>query len=209
MGVKCFMVHATERFRLTLRRYVHSDRGTCPGEMTYHNAHGPEIGIIDGVKSEDGCWSLTAMEKQHAPPHEDSRWPTKCDGCDYQFTAEDEFQLFSEHIYLDDAGKEHRLRDSTPGMMWDAEWMNRKGPDGKCLVVICPNGHQWMIDGRASNCTMPTDTTHRCWTRVGTPPLIQVGKQWGMTCAAGAGSIQAGNYHGFLGIQGAAPGYFT
>jgi hypothetical protein len=101
-------------------------------------------------------------------------------------------------------------------MMWDAFWAgpHAQGPDGKSLVVVCPNGEQWMIDSHASNCTNPTDSgpygvAHRCWTRTGTPPLISVGKQWGKTCAAGAGSILAGNYHGFLGIQGAQPGYFT
>src|SRR5258707_10267822 len=63
------------------------------------------------------------------------------------------------------------LRDPTPGMMWDAWWSGEwaKGPDGKCLVVVCPNGSQWMIDGPASNCTMKDDqgpygVAHRCWT---------------------------------------------
>ena len=101
-------------------------------------------------------------------------------------------------------------------MMWDAflAGPSMQGPDGKSLVVICPNGEQWMIDGHASNCTQRDDTgpygvAHRCWTRIGTPPLIQVGKSFGKTCSAGAGSIQAGNYHGFLGTNGAQPGYFT
>jgi hypothetical protein len=77
-----------------------------------------------------------------------------------------------------------------------------KGPDGRCLVVVCPNGCEWMIDGPASNCTMPQDrgpfsSSHRCWVRHGEPPNITVDKA-GRTCAAGAGSIQAGDYHGFL-----------
>jgi hypothetical protein len=66
-----------------------------------------------------------------------------------------------------------------------------------------------MIDGRASNCTMPNDNVHQCWTRQGEPPLIQVGKQFGKTCGAGGGSIQTPGYHGFLGTNGAAPGEFT
>jgi hypothetical protein len=54
-----------------------------------------------------------------------------------------------------------------------------------------------MIDSRASNCTLPNDREHKCWIRHGTPPDLTVDKN-GKTCAAGAGSIQLGNYHGFL-----------
>ena len=82
--------------------------------------------------------------------------------------------------------------------MWNAWWMPyTKGPDGLCLVVKCPGGHEWMIDGRASNCTLPDDDEHHCWIRHGEPPRITVDKN-GVTCNAGAGSIQAGTYHGFL-----------
>jgi len=56
-----------------------------------------------------------------------------------------------------------------------------------------------MIDSRASNCTMPDDNAHRCWVRHGRPEdgTLHVDKN-GLTCAAGGGSILAGNYHGFL-----------
>jgi hypothetical protein len=101
-------------------------------------------------------------------------------------------------------------------MMWDAFWMGEwsAGPDGLHLCVVCPNGAQWLIDGPASNCTMPEDQgpygmAHRCWNRTGVPPLVAVGKGPGKTCGAGGGSIQAGDYHGFLGSQGASPGEFT
>jgi hypothetical protein len=63
--------------------------------------------------------------------------------------------------------------------------------------VKCPGGRDWIIDGRARNCSMPEDDTHRCWIRHGEPPAITVGKAGGFTCAAG-GSIRAGRYHGFL-----------
>lgn len=78
--------------------------------------------------------------------------------------------------------------------------MFRSGPQ---LSVICPNGVPWIIDSRASNCTMPDDLEHRCWIRHGEPPTITVDKN-GLTCAAGAGSIMAHgwnggfDYHGFL-----------
>lgn len=96
-----------------------------------------------------------------------------------------------------------------PGAMWDAPWMHDHGKlkggyllggpntDGRWLVVRLPNGRDWCIDSRASNCTKPDDDRHRCWIRHGTPPVLTVDKN-GETCAAGAGSIQAGDYHGFL-----------
>lgn len=71
--------------------------------------------------------------------------------------------------------------------------------DGPQLTVICPNGHQWVIDSRASNCALPYEYGHRCWVRHGDPRTqpITVDKN-GPTCAAGGGSIMAGDYHGFL-----------
>lgn len=86
------------------------------------------------------------------------------------------------------------------GAMYYAPWLENvkewQGPDGKSLIVITPGG-AWMIDSRASNCTRPEDTEHKCWVRHGIPPNITVDKN-GNTCNAGAGSIQMGSYHGYL-----------
>jgi hypothetical protein len=87
-------------------------------------------------------------------------------------------------MYLHDHSEQHPCFD------WD-------NCDGTHLHVRLPNGEFWNVDGRASNCTMPDDRLHRCWVRHGEPPLVTVDKN-GLTCAAGAGSIQAGDYHGFL-----------
>jgi hypothetical protein len=88
------------------------------------------------------------------------------------------------------------------------------------LTVVTPDGHWWVIDGRASNCGEEcaicsvkyrehthgsTDDhrfkgsrpTHRCWVRHGVPPNITVDKNGG-TCDAGGGSIQTPAWHGFL-----------
>ena len=81
-----------------------------------------------------------------------------------------------------------------PGCMY---WNDNGYYDTPHLQVICPNGQGWDIDSRASNCTLPNDNEHKCWIRHGEPPNITVDKN-GKTCSAGAGSIQAGNYHGFL-----------
>lgn len=68
---------------------------------------------------------------------------------------------------------------------------------GEHLHVVLPNGHPWDVDSRANNCTRPEDRTHRCWVRSGDLPMVTAGKA-GDTCSAGAGSILAGDYHGFL-----------
>ena len=87
------------------------------------------------------------------------------------------------------------------GAMWlfDADWA-AKGPDGRSLAVVCPDGdglYIWYVDSRASNCTMPNDNEHRCWVRHGDPPNVHVDKD-GLTCAAGAGSIHTRGWHGYL-----------
>jgi hypothetical protein len=71
---------------------------------------------------------------------------------------------------------------------------NQEGP---MLMLVLPNGNHWNIDSRASNCGNIQDRQHRCWCRHGEVPNITVDKN-GLTCNAGAGSIQSGNYHGFL-----------
>lgn len=89
-----------------------------------------------------------------------------------------------------------------PGCLWWDE--HQVGPcfqwdncPGRHLHAMLPNGSYWDIDGRAANCTLPDERTHRCWVREGEPPNVTVGKA-GHTCSAGAGSIAAGDYHGFL-----------
>lgn len=77
------------------------------------------------------------------------------------------------------------------------DWDNQEGPE---LHVILPNGIEWNIDSRAINCNRKNDRFHRCWIRTGEPPKVTVGKgqKGDNTCSAGAGSIKAGDYHGFL-----------
>lgn len=221
MGVKCFLITGTGVFRQHLRRYSSEHSVPCPampGKYSYHNADGlelPRITLKLEPDPEDGalCYELNPTP---LPPPGDPRWPAKCDKCAYAFKGDDEYQIFEDEVYVDAAGKEFSLREPVAGMMWDAWWFgdDMKGPDGKCLVAVTPDLWEWMIDGPCSNCTMPTDrgpfaTAHRCWVRHGAPPDLIVDKN-GRTCAAGAGSIQTNHaYHGFLGCNGANPGYFT
>lgn len=84
--------------------------------------------------------------------------------------------------------------DQHPDRPCYSRWENC---DGLHLHAVLPNGRQWDIDSRANNCGSPQDGQHRCWIRHGEPPAVHVDKA-GLTCTAGAGSIAAGDYHGFL-----------
>jgi hypothetical protein len=106
-----------------------------------------------------------------------------------------------------DTGEILELRDAGPGAMWFATWLDLEGTSPQRyygfdnqfsppLIVRTPGG-DWNVDSRASNCTLPNDKIHRCWCRHGEAPNITVDKN-GATCAAGAGSIISGDYHGFL-----------
>jgi hypothetical protein len=99
------------------------------------------------------------------------------------------------------------LNDFGPGAMWHLPWYHEENTglywtggfsqSEPPLSVRTPGG-DWVIDSRASNCTLPKDDAHRCWPRQGVAPNITVGKQLGPTCGAGGGSIIVGDYHGFL-----------
>jgi hypothetical protein len=122
-------------------------------------------------------------------------WPTKCIRCGAIAPKDANRQVFNKRFYDTPSG------NLEPGCIYWIDWYpekmywdNHKGP---CLCAVLPNGWEWNIDSRASNCTMLEDRLHRCWCRHGEPPDITVDKN-GLTCQAGAGSIQGGDWHGFL-----------
>jgi hypothetical protein len=170
--------------------------GTCAGE---------------GVHYQSVDWPTQGIDDSWTPAH--------CDKCGLRF---DEAQRVKRG-----AGT-HSIWDTPsgelePGCLYWANWLDHsdvdrdwpaldgshpKPDDARCfhgwtnceglhLQAVCPNGGHWDIDSRASNCTLPDDQTHRCWIRHGDLPVITVDKS-GLTCAAGAGSILAGDYHGFI-----------
>lgn len=108
-------------------------------------------------------------------------------------------QVFTSRLYDSPSGRPepgdvYRVAWHSPGdcPYWD-------NCDGVHLHGVCPNGEDWDVSSRASNCTMRGDRTHRCWTVTGSPEEgnLQVGKG-GHTCAAGGGSIMVTGWHGFL-----------
>lgn len=188
--IKCFFIKPNGKASRWLRRYSSADGNPCPINGSYHNAQVPIEDSLDAENRSDE----PIIREMYA-----DQWPTKCD-CGYVFTTEDPKQLFSQNQYVDEAGRVMTLQSAPAGAMWDAVWFNKMpaytGPDGICLVVKTPAG-EWMVDGRASNCTMPEDNVHKCWVRHGVPPNITVSKD-GNTCAAGAGSILIKEYHAML-----------
>lgn len=185
------------RFRFTRQ----DDATACPQSGRSHDAS-TAIGeaVAELVDHKDG-WGRVWRFADDETPRSDPRWPREC-ACGYVFELGDEWQVFHDPLYRRVDGRDDRisLRNPPPGAMWFSEWI-LCDHEPKCathLLAITPDtSHAWDIDGRASNCTMPADRTHRCWVRHGEPPRITVDKN-GPTCAAGAGSIVAGAYHGFL-----------
>jgi hypothetical protein len=179
------------RVRIVLRRYKDYQEGQC-----FHDAH-----VAIGDEDEPPCPDGLVGQANDDFPHTDPRWPKACEKCGYEFQADDYWQHNRLHLYeRADTGEQFTLRMPTPppGAMWDATWWPHKHPDGMWLMVILPNGHEWAIDGPATNCNLP-DKKHQCWHRTGKPPMITVGQG---ECKVGAGSIANGqgaeHYHGFL-----------
>lgn len=212
-ATRTYWLEPTDRIAVGLRRYARSDTATgwdCAGG--YHNAlvFTGEVDATYRERDEDNRGRVLAARPD--TPHDDPRWPTTC-ACGYWFSEADAWQDWQELIYQrGDTGEHVTLKDrratdiggpppAPPGASWDAWWLpaNWCGPDGIALMVRCPNGRDWHVDGRASNCTRPDDKVHQCWVRHGDPRAAEVTvDKAGDTCAAGAGSIQAGDYHGFL-----------
>lgn len=195
--MKCFLATPTGNMRVWLRRYSISDTNRCSSKYAYHNG----MTFVQDVlveKSEDGC----IKEPKLDITKDDARWPVKCDYCDYLFVDTDRRQEFTDQLYSNGTDI-WPLRDLPPGAMYLADWWSQdhfwdNGEGKPSLIVKLPNGHEWNVDSRCNNCTLPDDRTHRCWIRTGEPPNVTVGKGPGATCSAGAGSVQVPEWHGFL-----------
>lgn len=210
----CHLLENTDFVQVSLRRYT---EGNC--KHGYHEAQVP-------LHSKKFASDMSLFVDANGPiALNDHRWPTKCSHCDYVFREDDHKQYFTEHLFHRvDSNELLTLRAAQPGAMWFAEgfslWYSKRvGADGHSLMVKLPGGSDWCVDDRASNCDSPckncgtpylqhatngcrvyadSQPNHKCWPRIGTAPNIDVQKRHGHTCNAGAGSIQAGGWHGFL-----------
>lgn len=192
----------------------------CPsclggGKPGYHDAR---IHLAGSTTLRD--WKLGGRPDDYP----DDRWPRACDHCGAPVPGPDSGWVIHREGHTNPDGMlvvhcqvfRERLFDSPsgvsePGNAYWLEcpglWGKEPGEDfvcpywdnctGRHLHVILPNGHDWDVDSRARNCTLPQERTHRCWVRHGDPPDVTVDKAW-HTCAAGAGSIGVPGWHGFL-----------
>lgn len=217
---KVFWLEPTTRYAQELRRYA--GEAACPAKPYGMPCHDARIRLADVVAEEaPTCYRPSASDdpdawKRDEITKDDPRWPATC-VCGYRFTDEDSWQVNFDQLHEARGGAHDgevfTLRDAPVGAMWDATWLHDwegfRGPDGLCLVVKTPGG-DWHVDGEASNCTRTqyepvengkrwTGRTHYCWVRHGDPLTgnLHVDKA-GETCAAGAGSILCGGFHGFL-----------
>lgn len=146
------------------------------------------------------------LPEYHAPDYLSTLKPGVCHYCGKPFKTDKFNGSMVGFLWTNPVTGETKVspEEFGPGAMFYIEYL--KGymsrtwdnwpEDTLPLQVVTPGG-EWMIDARARNCTMPEDKLHRCWCRHGEPPELTVDKN-GLTCTAGAGSIQCGNYHGFL-----------
>lgn len=187
MAWKCIWVERSGLVRRAARGFVYRGAHTCD-EM---------VPIEDNI----ALYNLDGhLDFQPKLALDDPRWPKACSKCGYTFDKND-YEVFQDVLYRFPDGSQKTQREFPIGTMWNAWWYNDlkglAGPDGQSICVRLPGNHDWLIDGPASNCTMPNDNVHKCWVRHGTPPNITVDKN-GHTCGAGAGSILVPGYHGFL-----------
>lgn len=188
----CFWCEPTPRVQRSLRRYTEGD---CPGQPGWgiHNAS-VVLDVVNAANEVHDGYETYPYFPSSLLPRDDPRWPTKCDHCDFHFDLQDDrthhWQVNPDRFYRTADGREFTLHKAPPGAMWDCFWMKDRwrGPDGICLVVMLPNGVDWIVDAP------PGGKSETPWQRTGTIPRVSV-----------TPSILAGDYHSFLtdGVLGA------
>ena len=159
--VTCFLVVATDRHRVKLRRWSEGASRPCPARGSW----GHEAGAVVGEVRDPG--HPANGDDPERFPHDDPRWPSACEHCGAPFEAADAWQVFHEGVYArtDGAPGEYFLRSLPAGAMYDATWLDhQRGPDGRSLMLMLPDGRLWHVDGPSTN--------GDGWTRTGDAPRI-------------------------------------
>lgn len=203
--------------RAVLRVFWGDDCADCigSGSKGYHNA---EIHLVDSNRI--GDFDLGGSPSDHP----EQCWPRACDHCSAPVPPTTKIPCMcgdpncSAVRTTPSRQVHHRRMYSTPsgevidrpaiGDAWLADWWHHddgscgiwSNCDGKHVIVKLPGGVEFDAMSRASNCTMKDDRSHRCWRVHGnleTGAGLTFDKN-GLTCNAGAGSIQLGNWHGYV-----------
>ena len=229
-GLEAFVAEETDQHRVWLRTYS-NELHSCKSKYGTHNGlyHVGDLTIDHKTSATDKVYCVNGVVLSYPP--EDNRWPTVCDACGTFLDRSSQnirTHIHTRRIYRHAVTGERWQMDEIPnGALWRATWMEADAtsgpmyhtPDGQIWMGKTPDGHEWTIDGRASNCDSPCKNCgeafnkhkggvdrcknyedakpHNCWIRKGTAPLFTVGKD-GPTCGAGAGSILTDKWHGFL-----------
>lgn len=178
--IECFWLEPIELAGSSLRRYERklSSESTCV-KFSYHNAS-VDIDDVPFPTDPRGILGYGADDF----PHDDPRWPKKCDSCDYVFKDTDYWQHNVSQYFMDARnGRRYTTRNMPPGAMYDAKWWDTPGPDGISLAVVLPpegGSDVWHPDSPPVSGGSP-------WTRTGVIPKV--------TCTP---SILTPRYHGFL-----------
>lgn len=195
MGIRCFLLERVNEV-VTQHEADCTDRDDCyrcrPWESVVFDVRRADTGLIVatnvtyiGHTAEVGAmWFATTLEDHRPRGRSDYDYADETEKARLRQWAKDNPDYYG-------VARWGLLEDGLP-----ARQPSYTFDDSPTLHVITPGG-LWNIDSRASNCTMPYDYDHRCWVRHGQPPMITVDKQ-GVTCTAGGGSIQCGDFHGFL-----------
>jgi hypothetical protein len=195
MSVRCFLLEPTSRIRVYMRvlnlyKYAEdpcpkavADRA-CPCHEARVFVDERDWPIIEGHVDDSGIQIAKLLEG-------DSRWPVVCEACGKAFA--EIVGIYSDiltyRVWRAEDGREFSddRGNPPPGAMRRLWWMEGLegygGPDGKVYSVITPDGHDWIMDGPASN----GEAFKPGWMRTGTPPLITA-----------TPSIQTGKWHGYL-----------
>lgn len=174
--VQCFLVVRTSRAWVRLRRWTDRDTRPCsakPGDYCHAAA---DVGTVDDATG------LTLADDPIRYPHDAAPWPRACERCGRAFADDDTWQVFYDDIYVraDGAPGEYSIRSLPPGAMYDATWLDHmRGPDGRSLILMLPDGRPWHIDGPSTN--------GNGWTRTGDAPRVTARP-----------SILTPGYHGWL-----------
>jgi hypothetical protein len=188
MSWPCFLIAPTGMACRSLRRYTATDTDRCPVHGTW--GHAATFPLEPGPITRDARGFIVGKER---PGNDDPRWPTHCEACGYAFRPDDPRVLDIDEIFTapDDQRYHVRVRrrplpgaaPAPAGAMWIADWIPKgdawTGPDGRCLMLRLPDGHDWMIDG-------PSRSGGK-WERTGEPPQITARP-----------SILSPGYHGWL-----------
>lgn len=203
--IKTFWCERADRAKESLRRYAHCEG--CNG----HSFHNAIVAIAEIDFPLDNGFN---GDSTRPFDHNDPRWPTKCESCDYVFQPGDEWQHNIDRLYRrGDTGELCAHHELPAGATYDAVWLRDfgyVGADGIALTVVLPDNTHWHVDSRANNCAFPNDNVHKCWSRTGDPRACNIVVGRGPPGENGGGSIQSPGYHGLLGgSNGDSPGWLV